>query len=67
MIAVRDHLDQFGDALPVVVTFTDDTRQLGADAIIKRDGRLVRVWLPPSPNTRPSIDAIVDAVNESEG
>lgn len=130
MIAVRDHLDQLGDALPVVITFTDDlrrlaayrehlniefpvladvdrvlydllgagrgsirkvwspgtlalyarlmlkgrrlhaptedTRQLGADAIIGRDGRLVRVWLPPSPDTRPSIDRIVDAVHESE-
>ncbi len=130
MIAVRDHLDQLGDALPVVVTFTDDprrlaayrehldiefpvladadrvlydllgagrgsirkvwspgtlamyarlllkgrrlraptedTRQLGADAIIGRDGRLGRVWLPPSPDARPSIEAIVDAVYESE-
>jgi len=130
VIAVRDHLDQLSDALPVVVTFTDDprrlaayrehlaiefpvladvdrvlydllgagrgsirkvwspgtlvmyarlllkgrrlhaptedTRQLGADAIIRRDGRLGRVWLPPSPDMRPSIDAIVDAVHESE-
>ncbi len=130
MIAVRDHLDQLGDALPVVVTFTDDlrrlgayrehldiefpvladadrvlydllgagrgsirqvwspgtlamyarllrrgrrlhiptedTRQLGADAIIGRDGRLRRVWLPPSPDARPSIEAIINAVHQSE-
>jgi len=30
VIAVRDHLDQFGDALPVVVTLTDDPRRLAA-------------------------------------
>ena len=130
MIAVRDHLDRLGDALPVVITFTDDprrlaayrehlnlafpvladvdrtlydllgagrgsvrkvwspgtlamygrllrrgrrlqrptgdTRQLGADVIVGRNGRLGRVWLPPSPDARPSIDAIVDAVHESE-
>jgi peroxiredoxin len=130
VIAVRDHLDQLGDALPVVVTFTDDwrrlaayrehldvefpvladvdrvlydllgagrgsirnvwspgtlamyarlllrgrrlhvptedTRQLGADAIIGRDGRLRRVWLPESPDARPPIETIIDAVRDSE-
>ena len=30
MIAVRDHLDQFDDALPVVITFTDDPTRLAA-------------------------------------
>lgn len=131
MIAVRDHLDQLGDALPVVVTFTDDvsllaayrdhlevefpvladvdrvlydllgagrgsfrkvwsagtlamygrlllrgrrlhaptedTRQLGADAIVGRDGRLHRVWLPESPDARPSIQTIIDAVRDVDG
>ena len=126
MIAVRDHLDQLGDVLPVVVTFTDDprrlaayrthlqvdfpvladvdrglytllgagrgsirqvwspgtlamyarllrrgrrlrtptddTRQLGADAVIDRDGRLAKVWLPPSPDARPAISEIVEVV-----
>ncbi len=130
MGAVRDHLDQLGDALPVVVTFTDDprrlaayrnhlqiefpvladvdralydlfgagrgslrnvwspgtlamyarllrrgrriqpptedTRQLGADAIIGPDGRLRRLWLPPRPDARPSIETIIDAVSESQ-
>ncbi len=130
MIAVRDHLDQLGDALPVVITFTDDprrlaayrehldigfpvladadrvlydllgagrgsirqvwspgtlamyarllrsgrrlhmptedTRQLGADAIIGRDGRLRRVWLPSSPDARPTIEAIIDAVHHAD-
>lgn len=131
MIAVRDHLDQLGDALPVVVTFTDDpgrlaayrehldvsfpvladvdrvlydllgagrgsirkvwspgtlamygrllrrgrrlhpptedTRQLGADAIVGRDGRLQRVWLPESPDARPPIQTIIDALNHAQG
>jgi peroxiredoxin len=40
----------------------DDTRQLGADAVIDRDGRLRRLWLPDSPDTRPGIDQIIDAV-----
>lgn len=128
MIAVRDHLDQLGDALPVVITFTgdpsrlaayrthldidfpvltdvdralyrllgagrgslrrvwspgtiatyarllrrgrrlhaptEDTRQLGADAVIDRDGRLCRLWLPPGPDARPPVDEIVDAVRK---
>lgn len=131
MIAVRDHLPQLGDALPVVVTFTDDprrlaayrehldvefpvladvdrvlydllgagrgsirkvwspgtlamyarlllrgrrlhvptedTRQLGADAIVGRDGRLHRVWLPESPDARPPIETIIDAVRDAGG
>jgi peroxiredoxin len=126
VIAVRDHLDQLGDALPVVITFaddpsrlaayrthldlefpvvadvertlygllgagrgsfrrvwspgtiamyarlilrgrrlrppTEDTRQLGADAVIDRDGRVRRLWLPPTPDARPPVDEIVDAV-----
>jgi hypothetical protein len=128
VIAVRDHLDQLGDTLPVVVTFTDDprrlaayrehlnvgfpvladvdrilydllgagrgsirkvwspgtlamygrlllrgrrlhvptedTRQLGADAIIGRDGRLHRIWLPESPDARPPIESIIDAMRD---
>ena len=128
MIAVRDHLDEFGDAFPIVITFTDDpmrlaayrahldiqfpvvadvdrvlyrvlgagrgslrrvwspgtlvmyarllrrgrqlhrpmedTRQLGADAVIDRDGRLHRLWLPPSPDARPHVEEIIDALHE---
>lgn len=126
MIAVRDHLGQLGDALPVVITFTDDpsrlasyrshlgidfpvladvdrvlyglfgagrgslwrvwspgtiaryarlrrrghrlatpmedTRQLGADAVVDRAGRLRHLWLPPGPDARPPVEEIVDAV-----
>ena len=42
----------------------EDTRQLGADAVIDRDGRLHRLWLPSSPDARPHIDELVDAVHE---
>ena len=125
---MRDHLDQFGDALPVVITFTadparlvayknyldidfpivsdvglvlyeafgaargtlrriwsfgtlvmyakqllrgrrlststEDNRQLGADALIDRNGHLHRLWLPESPDARPPIDEIIAAVKE---
>ena len=43
---------------------TDDTRQLGADAIIDRDGRIRKVWLPPSPDARPSFADVSAAVAE---
>jgi hypothetical protein len=41
---------------------TEDTRQLGADAIVGRDGRLHRVWLPERPDARPPVEEIIDAV-----
>lgn len=47
-------------------TPTEDTRQLGADAIIGPDGRLRRLWLPSSPDTRPAIETIIAAVSNSE-
>lgn len=123
---MRDHLDQLGDALPVVVTFAhdpsqlsayrrhldvpfpvladaqralyhllgvgrgsirdvwspgtiamyvhlmregrrlqrpaQDTRQLGADAVLDRAGRLHRLWLPPGPDHRPSMAEVIAAV-----
>jgi hypothetical protein len=45
---------------------TEDTRQLGADAIIGSDGRLRRVWLPSSPDARPAIEAIIDGVRQAD-
>ena len=33
----------------------DDTRQLGADALVDSDGLLRHVWLPATPDARPSI------------
>jgi len=126
VIAVRDHLDRLGDALPVVITFahdpaqlaayrehldvtfplladgdretyhllgagrgsirnvwslgtiamyvrlvrhgrrlrrpTEDTRQLGADAVIDRRGHLHRLWLPTGPDHRPPIADLIAAV-----
>ena len=40
----------------------EDTRQLGADAVIDRDGRLHRVWLPSGPDQRPPVADIIAAV-----
>jgi hypothetical protein len=43
---------------------TEDTRQLGADAVIDCEGRLHRVWLPPAPDGRVDVSEIIDAVRE---
>lgn len=43
---------------------TEDTRQLGADAVLDQDGRLRRLWLPDSPNARIHIDEIIAAVRD---
>jgi len=126
VIAVRDRLDEFGDAVIAVVTFAghprlsayrdhlrvpfavlsdvdralyrlvgaergtarqvwsfgtlrmyarllragrrlqrndDDVRQLGADAVVGRDGRLRYLALPPSPDARPPIDELIAALD----
>lgn len=126
MIAVRDHLDQFGDATIVVVTFaapellaayrdhlaipfaivtdvdrrlyrllgaglgsnrqiwsfgtlrmyaglllrgrrlrkpTEDIHQLGADAVVGRDGRLRYLSLPATPDARPPVSDLIAALD----
>jgi peroxiredoxin len=126
VIAVRDHLDQFGDARIAVVTFatperlaayrkhlhlpfdvvtdldrrlyqllgagrgtnrqvwsagtirmyarliragrrlarpTEDIRQLGADAVIGRDGTLRYLTLPSTPDARPAISELIAALD----
>lgn len=126
MLAVRDHLEQFGDATIAVVTFadparlaghrdhlrvpftivtdtdrrlyrllgaergsarqvwaprtlmlyarllvrgrrlrrpTEDIHQLGADAVIGRDGRIRYLSLPSSPDARPPIRDLVRALD----
>jgi hypothetical protein len=126
VIAVRDHLDRFGDATVAVVTFaapdrlaahrrhlaapfpflsdpdrtlyrllgadrgtrrqvwsagtlrlyarllrdggrlrrpTEDIRQLGADVVVGRDGRLRYLALPASPDARPPIDDLIAALD----
>lgn len=126
MIAVRDHLDQFGDARLAVVTFatperlaayrqhlglpfdvvtdtdrtlyhllgaergsnrqvwsagtlrmyarllrsgrrlhrpTEDIRQLGADAVIGREGTLRYLSLPSTPDARPPISELIAALD----
>jgi hypothetical protein len=126
VIAVGDHLDRFGDAEIVVVTFTapgrlaahrshlhvpfrfvadperelyrllgaergthravwspgtlrmyarlvrtgrrlqrptEDVNQLGADAVVGRDGRLRYLSLPTSPDRRPPVDELIAALD----
>ena len=126
MIAVRDHLERFGDAEIVVVTFaaperlaahrehlrvpftivtdgdrrlyallgaargtrhqvwsfgtlrmyarllrsgrrlqrpTEDVAQLGADAVVGRDGRLRYLSLPATPDARPPVSELIAALD----
>ena len=42
----------------------EDARQLGGDAIVK-DGRVVRVFRPASPDDRAPVSALLDAVSEA--
>lgn len=44
---------------------TEDTRQLGGDAVVDRDGRLAYVFRSADPDDRPSVDELVDAVRRS--
>ena len=41
----------------------EDTRQLGADAVVDRAGRVVRVWLPDGPDHRPTIDDLATFIS----
>ena len=41
---------------------TADTRQLGGNAIVGRDGRLAWIYAGAGPDDRPTVDEIVDAV-----
>ena len=42
---------------------TEDLRQLGADAVVGRDGRLRYLSLPVTPDARPPIDELVAALD----
>lgn len=42
---------------------TEDIRQLGADAVIGRDGTLRYLALPASPDARPPIDELLAALD----
>lgn len=44
---------------------TEDTRQLGGDVVIGPDGRLARAFRPRSPDQRPPLSDLVDAVARS--
>ena len=45
----------------------EDTRQLGADAVIDSDGRLVQVWRPDGPDHRPSVAEIAAVLDRESG
>jgi peroxiredoxin len=44
---------------------TQDTRQLGGDFVIDRQGHLAKGFWPASPEDRPSVDALIDAVRRA--
>lgn len=44
---------------------TEDTRQLGGDLVIAPDGTLAAIFRPRSPDHRPTVDQLVDAVTEA--
>jgi AhpC/TSA antioxidant enzyme len=44
---------------------TEDVRQLGADAVIDRNGILRYLSLPATPDARPPISALIDAVERT--
>ncbi len=41
---------------------TEDTRQLGGDVVIGPDGTLAAIFRPRSPDTRPTVEELIDAV-----
>jgi len=41
---------------------TEDTRQLGGDVVIGPDGQLAAIFRPRSPDDRPTVDELIDAV-----
>ena len=43
----------------------DDTRQLGADALVDAAGRLRRIWLPASPDARPTVAELAAAAKSA--
>lgn len=42
---------------------TEDVRQLGADVVVGRDGRVRLLALPTSPDSRPPVDDLIAALD----
>ena len=40
----------------------EDVRQLGADVVVDGRGTIVRIFRPPSPDARPTVDELVAAL-----
>ncbi|MEM8708081.1 MAG: AhpC/TSA family protein [Actinomycetota bacterium] len=51
-----------GRKLTAIRRPTEDTRQLGADMVIDRDGNLAWAHWPDGPDDRPTMQQLVDAV-----
>ncbi len=43
----------------------EDVQQLGADVVVAADGTIVELFLPPSPDARPSIDELLAALRRA--
>jgi hypothetical protein len=43
----------------------DDTRQLGGDFVLDRDGTLAAGFWPTSPDDRPDVDQLIEAVRRA--
>ncbi|MEM1335952.1 MAG: AhpC/TSA family protein [Actinomycetota bacterium] len=60
---LRQYLKIFaGRKLTAIRKPTEDTRQLGADMVIDRNGDLAWAHWPEGPDDRPTIQELVDAV-----
>lgn len=55
-----------GRSLTKIRKPTEDTRQLGGDFVIDREGKLVWGYWPEGPDDRPSVQQLVDAVRACE-
>ena len=61
--AARRYLEIFrSDGFGGLARPTEDTRQLGGDFVIDRDGRLVYGFWSEGPDDRPAVDDLVAAV-----
>ncbi|MEL6984092.1 MAG: AhpC/TSA family protein, partial [Actinomycetota bacterium] len=44
---------------------TEDTRQLGGDVVIGPDGKLASIFRPRSPDERPTVQQLIEAVTDA--
>lgn len=44
----------------------EDIQQLGADVVVAQDGTIVKLFLPSTPDARPSIDELLAALQSAQ-